>query len=103
MVQKAGFEFNIGLSEEEKRDLEQMIGDFQSERRSVSSPTDLDSIQKQIDAINKRLAYLTSMFLALDRRMKPLYESVRLTFQKSELINERINAIIDSLRSGEPL
>ena len=102
-MQKPSFEFNIGLSEEEKHDLEQMIGDFQSERHADPSKTDMASIQKQIDAINKRLAYLTSMFLTIDRRMKPLYETVRLTFQKSELINQRINAIIDSLRSGDPL
>ena len=102
-MEKPNFEFNIGLSEEEKRDLEKMIGDFQSEREANTSPADMATIQQQIDAINKRLAYLTTMFLTIDRRMKPLYETVRLTFHKSELINQRIDAIIDSLRSGEPL
>ena len=102
-MEKPHFEFNIGLSEEEKRDLEKMIGEFQTDRHLDPASADTASIQKQIDAINKRLAYLTSMFLTIDRRMKPLYETVRLTFHKSELINQRIDAIIDSLRSGEPL
>jgi hypothetical protein len=95
------FAFNIGLSEEEKRDLERMIGDFQ-QSRSID-PADEDSIQNQIDAINKRMAYLTTMFLTLDRRMNPLYEITRLLLEKSEILNQRIDAIIDSLRSGDSL
>ena len=43
------------------------------------------------------------MFLNLDRRIKPLYETIRLTYQKSEILNQRINALIDSIRMGEPL
>ena len=37
------------------------------------------------------------------KRMKPLYEIIRLTYQKSEILNERINTIIESLGSGETL
>jgi hypothetical protein len=100
----AHFDFNIGLSEEEKQDLQKMIGDFQQARRPESDAgADLASLQKQVEDMNKRLAYLTSMFLALDRRMKPLYEIIRLTFEKSELLNQRINAIINTLRSGDAL
>ena len=98
------FDISVGLSEEEKRDLEKMIGDFQKESTRTAHPDqDVASIQKQIDAINKRLAYLTSMFLTLDKRMAPMYEIMRLTVKKSEILNQRINAIIESLRSGEPL
>ena len=91
----------MGLSEQERRDLEKMIGEFQ-QSRSHEQP-DMVSIQNQIEAINKRMAYLTNMFLTIDRRMKPLYEIIRLTFEKSEILNERINAIIESLQTGEPL
>ena len=103
MTSQAQFDFDIGLSEEEKNDLEAMIGEFRKTRESSPKPLDLGSLQKQIESMNKRLAYLTTMLLTLDRRMKPLYEVIRLTFEKSELLNQRINAIIDSLRSGEPL
>ena len=96
---KQNFELNMGLSEEEKHDLERMIGEFQK-KRPVVVP-DLSAIQSQIDAINKRMAYLTTMFLTIDRRMKPLYEIIRLSLEKSEILNQRINAIIDSIRSGE--
>lgn len=103
MVTQAQFEFNIGLSEEEKSDLEIMIGEFQKTRDALNPAPDFGSLQKQIEKMNKRMAYLTTMFLTLDRRMKPLYETIRLTYEKSELLNQRINAIIESLRSGEPL
>lgn len=97
------FPLNIGLSEEEKKDLETMIGEFQTNRTSNVADQDLASLQKQVEALSKRMANLTSMFLSIDRRMQPLYAIVRLTYQKSEIINQRIHAIIDSLRSGEPL
>ena len=95
--------FNIGLSAEEKKDLEDMIGEFQQNRTPAPAEQDLASLQNQIDTLSKRMAHLTSMFLSIDRRMQPLYDTVRLTYQKSEVLNQRIHAIIDSLRSGEPL
>lgn len=102
-MKKSEFPLNIGLSEEEKKDLEQMIGEFQQNRTPKEGEPDLVDLQNQIDALSKRLAYLTSMFLSIDRRMQPLYATVRLTYQKSEILNQRIHAIIDSLRSGEAL
>jgi superfamily II RNA helicase len=102
-MKKNDFPLNIGLSEEEKKDLEQMIGEFQQNRSHSEGEPDLVDLQNQIDALSKRLAYLTTMFLSIDRRMQPLYATVRLTYQKSEILNQRIHAIIDSLRSGEAL
>ena len=103
MPLQTNLDFNIGLSEDEKYDLETMIGEFQKERTPVNPNHDIETIQNQIDLINKRLAFLTTMFLTIDRRMKPLYETICLTFEKSEILNQRINTIIDSIRSGEPL
>lgn len=94
---------NIGLSEEEKRDLETMIDEFQMERTASDPVVDMADVQKQIEAISKRMEYLSNMFLTIDRRLKPLYEIIRLTFEKSELLNQRINALIESIRTGDPL
>lgn len=96
-------DFSFGLSEEEKHDLEQMIGEFQKERSESMPAADPESLQEQIDTMNQRLARLTNMFLTLDRRIKPLYEVARLTFEKSELLNKRINTLIASIRNGDPL
>jgi hypothetical protein len=103
MPNKTHTQINIGLSEEEKHDLETMIGQFQKEREVSDPVTDLAAVQKQIEAINQRMEYLTTMFLTIDRRLKPLYETIRLTFEKSELLNQRINALIESMRTGDPL
>lgn len=96
-------DISFGLSEEEKRDLEQMIGEFQKERSASIPVTDPEALQKQIDNMNKRLARLTNLFLTLDRRIKPLYEVARLTFEKSELLNRRINTMLESIRNGDRL
>lgn len=93
--------FNMGLSDEEKKDLEQMIGEFQQDRNPDN--LDLDAIQQQIETLNKRMAYLTSMFITIDKSLKPLSEVMRLTLEKCELLNQRINTIIESIRTGEPL
>jgi predicted nucleic acid-binding Zn-ribbon protein len=103
MTDRPNLELNAGLSDEEKHDLEQMIIDFQKERAADDLPHDSVSLQQQIDTLNERLTYLTQMVLTLDRRIKPLYEAIRLTYQKSEILNQRINTLINSIRTGEPL
>ena len=103
MAENPPLEFNIVLSDEEKNDLEEMIGNFQKERSSAQPVADFETIQQQIDTINQRLANLSNMFLNIDRRIQPLYETIRLTYQKSEVLNQRINTLIDSIRMGEPL
>ena len=100
---QSGPDISFGLSEEEKRDLEQMIGEFQEERSASMPTTDPEVLQKQIDNLNKRLARLTNLFLTLDRRIKPLYEVACLTFEKSEVLNRRINTLLESIRTGDRL
>jgi len=103
MSSEATLNLNVGLSEQEKQDLEQLISEFQSERSQHIPMDSIAEIQKQINTINKRLAYLTNMFLTLDRRIKPLYETIRLNYQKSEILNQRISVLIESIRTGELL
>ncbi|MFZ1983196.1 MAG: hypothetical protein WAU91_02210 [Desulfatitalea sp.] len=93
--------FSMGLSDEEKHDLEVMIEEFQQTK--AASEQDLTALQQQIETLNQRMAYLTAMFLTIDRRMKPLYEIVHLTLQKGEILNQRIDTIIDSMRFRKPL
>jgi hypothetical protein len=103
MPDQLSLDFNVGLSEDEKRDLERLIGEFQEKRGQADPANDIDALQRQIDTLNQRLAYLGKMFLTLDRRIQPLYETIRLTYQKSEILNQRINTLIESIRTGEPL
>lgn len=103
MTSQNNMDFHIGLSDQEKDDLEQLIGEFQNGRAQLTPANTMVEIQKQIDTINSRLAYLTNMFLTMDRRMKPLYETIRLNYQKSEILNQRISILIESIRTGESL
>jgi hypothetical protein len=89
------------LSGAEQNELSQMIGEFQQTK--TSKELDLATLQQQVEALNQRLAYLTAMFLTIDRRLKPLYEILQLTLEKGDVLDQRINTIIDSLRSGKPL
>lgn len=92
-------DIDFGLSEEEKHDLERMIGEFQKERSASLLAEPPNDLQKQIDLINKRLERLTRLFLTLDRRIKPLHEVARLTVEKSDLLNHRINTLLESIPS----
>lgn len=103
MPDPPSFEFNVGLSDEEKNDLSQMIGEFQKERANVAPGDDVATLQQQIDTINDRMAKITNMMLRFDQQIKPLYETIRLTYQKSEILNHRIDKLIDAIRTGEPL
>ena len=103
MSDQLSIELNAGLSEEEKSDLEQMIKEFQNSRSTTEPGDDIATLQEQLNTMNKRLAHLTNMILTFDQRIKPLSETIRLTFQKSEILNQRINMLIDSIRTGDLL
>lgn len=103
MPDPPSFDFNVGLSDEEKHDLDQMIDEFQEERNNAVPGDDIDALQHQIDTISDRLAKITQMMLRFDQQIKPLYETIRLTYRKSEILNHRIDKLIDAIRTGDPL
>lgn len=90
-------ELNVGLSEEEKEDLEKLIKEFKSEQPGSISDITLEDVQGQIKSMGERLAQLSEMLLQSDTRLKSLYKILRLSYQKSEDMNERIDAIIKSI------
>jgi len=92
----------MGLSEEEKLDLQKLIVEFK-QAGTASEMGGSGAMAEDIEAMNKRMAHLTQLILTIDRRMQPLYEIVRLSLEKNQILSNRINAIIDSIRSGEPL
>ncbi|MBC2710732.1 MAG: hypothetical protein HGJ94_06945 [Desulfosarcina sp.] len=95
--------FTVGLSEAEKHDLEKMIGEFRRHRPVDALEVAREPIQAQLDSITQRLAELTEMLLNIDRRMAPLMEIMRLSHQKSELLNQRLDAVIAALKKGRML
>jgi len=92
-----------GLSEAEKNDLDKMIGEFRRDR-SPDAPGDArEPIQVQVDRLTRRLADLSEWILTTDRRMAALVEVIRLSHQKSELVNQRLDAVISALKKGRML
>lgn len=90
----------FGLSEAEKDDLEKMIGEFRRQRGSDADTESDDSIQTRLNQITQRLVDLTETVLAIDRQMASIVEIIRLSHQKSERLNQRIDAVIAALKKG---
>ncbi|MGA6924739.1 MAG: hypothetical protein WBY88_03595 [Desulfosarcina sp.] len=87
-----------GLSEAQKRNSE--IDAINPHRTVTPSATTQTPIQIQLDSITQRLADLTEIVLRLDRQISPLVEIVRLSHRKSELLNQRLESVIDALKKG---
>ena len=106
MTNQNNIDFNFGLSDREKNDLESLIVEFQNERdqrNQCKSIESMSELQSQINMINNRLAYLTDILLKMDRRITPMYEAIRLNYQKSEILDQRIRILIKSIHPGELL
>ena len=95
--------FTGGLSKAEKDDLEKMIGEFHRHRPEDASEAAREPLQNQTDQLTQRLADLTEMVLTIDRQMAALAENIRLSHQRSELLNQRLDAVIASLKKGRIL
>ena len=93
-------ELNVGLSEEEKADLENMIKAFKEERETDISELSVAEMQAKLAAMNDRMIQMGESILKFDRRMKSFHEIIRLFFQKGEIMNERIGYIIESMRKA---
>lgn len=90
----------VGLTEAEKHDLEKMIGEFHQKSEAGAPLAEKGPTQAQLDGINQRLADMIEMVLKIDRQMAPLVEIIRLSHQKSELLTQRLDAVIAALKKG---
>jgi hypothetical protein len=91
-------ELNVGLSDEEKADLENMIKAFKEERAAVIAEPSFAEVQDKLNAMSDRMVQLGETILKFDRRMTSFHEIIRLFFEKSEVMNERIGFIIATLK-----
>lgn len=93
-------ELNVGLSEAEKDDLEQMIRAFRQEAPATQNAVAASDPQSRIDDLGERMAQVGEWVLKIDRRMDALSDVLRLLFKKSELMNQRIAALWEKSREG---
>ncbi len=94
MTNKNSKEIDFSLSDEEKDDLDQMIKDFNRERSALlESPDD----ENQLKVMKDRFEQLGDVILKINDRVDSLYDIMRLMHQKSEILNNRIDEIRDTL------
>ena len=91
-------EIVIGLSDEEKDDLEKMIKTFREDQTAKPSALSIEDIQKQIESISENLAQLGDLLLKFDEKMKSFYEIIHLYFKKDEMLNRRIDDIVKIMK-----
>ncbi|MBN2517059.1 MAG: hypothetical protein JXC33_13630 [Deltaproteobacteria bacterium] len=99
MVDENQTEFSVGLSDEEKEDLENLIKAYRNEQFHLSPDADIEDIQRQFAIVTEQITRVSEIMLRFDKRMKSFYEIVRLSTQKSESMNERINTIVKYIKS----
>lgn len=90
-----------GLSDEERGDLEKLIKGFNEDTGGGTSTAVVETLQKQISLSERRVVKLGKMVLANDKKLKSCYEVMRLQQKKAEIMNQRIDALVDALNNGK--
>ena len=103
MTEETQTEIIIGLSEKEKEDLEELIKTIKEDQFVELRSSTNEDVQKQIRSMDANLAHLGDMLLKIDDKMKPFYEIIRLSCKKDEMLNKRIDTIIEIMRSRRNL
>jgi TRAP-type C4-dicarboxylate transport system substrate-binding protein len=103
MTEEAQTEIIIGLSEEEKEDLEELIKTIKEDQSVELRSSTNEDVQKQIRSMGANLAHLGDILLKIDDKMKSFYEIIRLSCKKDEMLNKRIDAIIEIMRGRRNL
>ena len=94
MTSKNAKEIDFSLSDEEKNDLDQMIKDFNRERKTHLESPDHEN---QLKVMKDRFEQLGDVILKINDRVDSLYEIMRLMHKKSEILNTRIDEIREAL------
>lgn len=86
--------WNVGLADEERKDLENLIDAFQADRSLTSTQEKPEELQKQITAMKEKMTLMSTMLLDLDKKTRSLYEVLRLFHKKTEVMNQRISEVV---------
>lgn len=94
--------FNVGLNRDDQRELQKMIDAVRQNRPEKPAPGEMsrDPLQRQLDDVMRRVADLTEMVLKLEGQITPLVTILELTQEKSERLNQRLNAVISALKES---
>lgn len=98
MTEEFETEIVIGLSDEEKDDLEKMIKAFRREPLGEPPVSAIKDVLKQIQLTRANLAQFGDMMLKFDVKIKSFYAIICLCCKKDEILNQRIYAIIEIIK-----
>ncbi len=90
-------ELNIGLSEEERDDLETLIKSLREDKNATDPDVSLDELRRHVETMVENIVRLSDMMLKYDDRLKTLYEILILSHKKNKATNDRITAIAEYL------
>jgi hypothetical protein len=94
-------EIIVGLSDGEKKDLEELITSFKDKQSSAPPDLSAEDVHDRIKSISAELAHFGEVLLKFDAKIKSFYEILRLFHKKSEIINQRIDKIIETMKIRE--
>ncbi len=98
MTENIQEEIIVGLSDDEKNDLEKMIKAFREKQSAQPDSTAAEDVQKQILSMSENLARYGDILLKFDTKIKLLHGILRLSDKKNRIMNQRIDAIIELLK-----
>ena len=101
MVDKTRTAIDVGLSDEEKADLEKLITGLKQDPSEAQPGASPEELQKQVQSMTENLTQLVEMLLKFDTKIRVLYDIVRLSHQKSDMMNRRIDALIESVKGAK--
>ena len=96
MTEKKQDGFDLGLSDEEKADLESMISDFSADRSAQPAIAPGIDLQDKVEELQNKFSQMGEIVLKINKRMDAFYEIVQLMHQKSDIMNRRIDLLIDA-------
>jgi len=96
-------EIIVGLSDGEKKDLENLITAFREKESSAPSDPSKEDVYNQIKSMSAKLAQFGDILLKFDTKIKSFYEILLLSYKKGEMMNRRIDTIIEIMKNRENL
>ena len=92
-------ELNVGLSDGEKKDLEKLITAFREKESSPPPDKSAEDVHGQIKSMSAKLAEFGEILLKFDTKIKSFYEILLLSYKKTEMMNQRIDVIIEIMEN----
>ena len=97
MIDDVHTELSIGLSAEERTELEQLITVLRTDKQADTAEIFAPASEDDLKTLQEQVSRGSEIILNFDARLKSLYDTVCLLYEKSNKMNERINSISEAI------